>query len=67
MRPAVVLDMKRNAIREAVGRFRTANPRVFGCVVWKTVQEWLPALLRQLSAVRQDADDKDRNDYGMEA
>lgn len=26
-------------------------------VVWETVQEWLPALLQQLPAVRQDADD----------
>ncbi len=24
-------------------------------VVWETVQEWLPALLKQLPAVRQDA------------
>lgn len=30
MRPSVVLDMKRSAVREAVDRFRTANPRVFG-------------------------------------
>ncbi len=35
-------------------------------VVWETVQEWLPALLKQLPAVRQVADDEDRNDYGME-
>ena len=35
-------------------------------VVWETVQEWLPALLQQLPAVRQDADDEDCNDYGME-
>ena len=27
-------------------------------VVWSTVQDWLPALLRQLPAVRQDADDR---------
>ncbi|MDA8348984.1 MAG: nucleotidyltransferase, partial [Pseudomonadota bacterium] len=27
MRPSVVLEMKRIAVREAVGRFRTANPR----------------------------------------
>ena len=33
-------------------------------VVWETVQEWLPALLQQLPAVRQDADDEDRNDKG---
>ena len=35
-------------------------------VVWETVQEWLPALLRQLPAVRLGADDEDRNDSGME-
>ncbi len=33
MRPSVVLDMKRSAVREAVGRFRAANPRVFGSVL----------------------------------
>ena len=36
MRPSVVLDMKRNAVREVVGRFRTANPRVFGSVLHGT-------------------------------
>ena len=35
-------------------------------VVWETVQEWLPQLLKQLFAVRQDADDEDRNDEGMD-
>jgi predicted nucleotidyltransferase len=30
MRPSVVLDLKRSAVREAVSRFRTANLRVFG-------------------------------------
>ena len=30
MRPSVALDMKRSAVREAVSRFRAANPRVFG-------------------------------------
>jgi uncharacterized protein with HEPN domain len=35
-------------------------------VVWETAQEWLPQLLKQLSAVCQDADDEDRNDEGME-
>ena len=30
MRPSVVLDLKRNAVREATTRFRAANPRVFG-------------------------------------
>lgn len=36
MRPSAVLDMKRTAVREAVGRFRTANPRVFGSVLHGT-------------------------------
>lgn len=27
-------------------------------VVWETAQEWLPELLKQLPAVRQDADDE---------
>ncbi len=39
MRPSVVLEMKRMAVREAVGRFRTANPRVFGSVLHGTDQE----------------------------
>lgn len=34
-------------------------------VVWTTVQAWLPKLLEQLSAVRQDAGDEDPNDEGM--
>lgn len=36
MRPSVVLEMKRSAIREATGRFRAANPRVFGSVLHGT-------------------------------
>lgn len=36
MRPSVVLDLKRNAVREVVSRFRTANPRVFGSVLHGT-------------------------------
>lgn len=36
MRPSVVLDMNRMAVREVVGRFRTANPRVFGSVLHGT-------------------------------
>lgn len=36
MRPSVVLDMKRIAVREAVGRFRAANPRVFGSALHGT-------------------------------
>jgi uncharacterized protein with HEPN domain len=35
-------------------------------VVWETVQEWIPALLQQLPAVRQDAGDEDRNDDEIE-
>ena len=34
-------------------------------VVWDTVQAALPELLKQLPAVRQNADEEDRNDYGM--
>lgn len=30
MKPSVALDQKRNAVRDAASRFRTANPRVFG-------------------------------------
>lgn len=36
MRPSVLLDMKRRDVREAVGRFRAANPRVFGSVLHGT-------------------------------
>ena len=36
MRPSVVLDMTRSAVREVVSRFRTANPRVFGSVLHGT-------------------------------
>ena len=39
MRPSVVLDLKRSAVRETVSRFRTANPRVFGSVLHATDQE----------------------------
>ena len=39
MRPSIVPDLKRSAIGKAVGRFRTANPRVFGSVVHGTDQE----------------------------
>ena len=38
MRPSVALDMKRSAVREAAGRFRTANARVFGSVLHGTDQ-----------------------------
>jgi len=36
MRPSVALDKKRNAVREATRRFRTANPRVFGSALLGT-------------------------------
>ena len=36
MRPSVVLNMKRSAVREATGRFRATNPRVFGSVLHGT-------------------------------
>jgi len=39
MRPSVVLDMKRRAVREAASRFRAANPRVFGSVLYGTDQD----------------------------
>jgi predicted nucleotidyltransferase len=39
MRPSIVLDMKRNAVREATSRFRAANPRVFGSVLHGTDED----------------------------
>lgn len=39
MRPSVALDMKRNAVRETVSRYQTANPRVFGSVLHGTDKE----------------------------
>lgn len=36
MRPSAALDLKRAAVREVVGRFHTANPRVFGSVLLGT-------------------------------
>ena len=33
MKPSIALDLKRHAVREAVSRFHTANPRVFGSVL----------------------------------
>ena len=39
MRLSLVLDMKRSVVREAVSRFRTANPRVFGSVLHGTDQD----------------------------
>jgi predicted nucleotidyltransferase len=39
MKPSVALELKRIAIREAAGRFRTTNPRIFGSVLHGTDQE----------------------------
>lgn len=36
MRPSLVLDLKRNAVREAAIRFHVVNPRVFGSVLHGT-------------------------------
>ena len=36
MRPSLVLDLKRSAVREAISRFRVANLRVFGSVLHGT-------------------------------
>ncbi|ALS59473.1 nucleotidyltransferase family protein [Pandoraea norimbergensis] len=33
MRPSMVLQLKRAAVREAVERYHTVNPRVFGSVL----------------------------------
>ncbi len=39
MRPSSVFDLKRHVIREAAGRFRTINPRIFGSVLHGTDQD----------------------------
>jgi len=39
MKPSVALNFKRAAVREAAGRFRTANPRIFGSVLHGTDQD----------------------------
>lgn len=39
MRPSVMLDLKRSAVREAASRFQTANLRVFGSVLHGTDEE----------------------------
>jgi uncharacterized protein len=36
MRPSLALDLKRDAVRTAASRFRTANPRIFGSVLHGT-------------------------------
>jgi len=39
MRPSVVLDLKRSAVRDVTSRYRAANPRVFGSVLHGTDQD----------------------------
>lgn len=39
MRPSLVLDQNRSAVRELVSRFRTVNPRVFGSAIYGTDRE----------------------------
>ena len=39
MRPSLLLDLKRSAIREAVSRSRLTDPRVFGSVLHGTDHE----------------------------
>jgi predicted nucleotidyltransferase len=39
MKPSAALDLKRDTVREAVCRFRAANPRVFGSVLHGTDQD----------------------------
>jgi uncharacterized protein len=39
MRPSLVLDLQRSAVREVASRFRVANPRVFGSVLHGTDRE----------------------------
>jgi uncharacterized protein len=36
MKPSIALERKRGAVREAAGRFRAANPRIFGSVLHGT-------------------------------
>lgn len=39
MKPSVALDRRRAAVREATGRYRAANPRIFGSVLHGTDQD----------------------------
>jgi len=39
VKPSAALDLKRDTVRETVGRFRAANPRVFGSVLHGTDQD----------------------------
>lgn len=36
VKPSVALELKRAAVRETAGRFRAANPRIFGSVLHGT-------------------------------
>ena len=36
MKPSIAIERNRPAVREAVGRFRAANPRIFGSVLHGT-------------------------------
>ena len=39
MRPSDVLELKRETLRATIGRYRVANPRVFGSVLHGTDRE----------------------------
>jgi uncharacterized protein len=39
MKPSIILEQRRDFIRQAAGRFRTENPRVFGSVLHGTDKE----------------------------
>lgn len=39
MKPSTALDLQRSAVREVIGRFRVANPRVFGSALLGTDME----------------------------
>lgn len=39
MKPSVALDLKRTAVLDAAGRYRAANPRIFGSVLHGTDQD----------------------------
>jgi len=39
MRPSLALNLKRRAVREAMKRYRTTNPRVFGSVLHGTDED----------------------------
>lgn len=39
MKPSIALNLKRDAIREAVVRFRAANPRIFGAILHGTDED----------------------------